>query len=97
MEFIKVFIITQMVFLLFQFIFPLKLEPFQYAELIFGSLFIILFFGIFGSILLLDILKPNPTLLNNSALFATFYAIWFYITKKITNLINSDKNGVINY
>lgn len=97
MEFIKVFIITQMIFLIFQFIFPLKLEPFQYAELIFGSLFIILFFGIFGSILLLDILKPNPTLLNNSALFATFYAIWFYITKKITNLINSDKNGVINY
>lgn len=97
MEFIKVFIITQMVFLLFQFIFPLKLEPFQYAELIFGSLFIILFFGIFGSILLLDILKPNPTLLNNSALFATFYAIWFYITKKLSNVINSDKNGVINY
>lgn len=97
MEFIKVFIITQMIFLIFQFIFPLKLEPFQYAELIFGSLFIILFFGIFGSILLLDILKPSPTLLNNSALFATFYAIWFYITKKITNLINSDKNGVINY
>ena len=97
MEFIKVFIITQMVFLLFQFIFPLKLEPFQYAELIFGSLFIILFFGIFGSILLLDILKPSPTLLNNSALFATFYAIWFYITKKLTNVINSDKNGVINY
>lgn len=97
MEFIKVFIITQMIFLIFQFIFPLKLEQFQYAELIFGSLFIILFFGIFGSILLLDILKPNPTLLNNSALFATFYAIWFYITKKITNLINSDKNGVINY
>jgi len=97
MEFIKVFIITQMVFLIFQFVFPLKLEPFQYAELIFGSLFIILFFGIFGSILLLDILKPNPTLLNNSALFATFYAIWFYITKKLSNVINSDKNGVINY
>ena len=97
MEFIKVFIITQMIFLIFQFIFPLKLEPFQYAELIFGSLFIILFFGIFGSILLLDILKPNPTLLNNSALFATFYAIWFYITKKLSNVINSDKNGVINY
>jgi hypothetical protein len=97
MEFIKVFIITQMIFLVFQFIFPLKLQPFQYAELIFGSFFIILFFGIFGSILTLDIINPDPKLLNNSALFATFYAIWFYITKKLSNAINSDKNGVINY
>lgn len=101
MEFIKVFIITQVIFLVFQFktryMTYFKLEPFQYAELIFGSFFIILFFGIFGSILTLDILNPNPSLLNNSALFATFYAIWFYITKKLSNAINSDKNGVINY
>jgi hypothetical protein len=97
MEFIKVFIITQFIFLVFQFIFPLKLESFQYSELIFGSFFIIIFFGIFGSILTLDILKEDKKVLNNSSLFATFYAIWFYITKKLTNKINSDKNYVIYY
>jgi len=97
MEFIKVFIIAQLIFLLFQFIFPLKLESFQYSELIFGSFFIIVFFGIFGSILTLDIIKKERTVLNNSALFATLYAIWFYITKKLTNSINSDKNNVIYY
>lgn len=97
MEFIKIFIITQVIFLFFQFIYILKLQPFQYCELIFGSFFIILFFGIFGSILTLDIIKPQQTVLNNSALFATFYAIWFYITKKLSNAINSDNNGVINF
>jgi len=97
MEFIKVFIITQLIFLVFQFIYPLKLENFQYSELIFGSFFIIIFFGIFGSILTLDIMKEDKKVLNNSSLFATFYAIWFYITKKLTNKINSDKNDVIYY
>jgi hypothetical protein len=97
MEFIKVFIITQVIFLAFQFIYPLKIEPFQYSELVFGSFFIIIFFGVFGSILTLDMMKPQQTILNNSALFATFYAIWFYITKKLANSINSDKNNVIYY
>lgn len=97
MEFIKIFIITQFVFLCFQFIYFLRLESFQYCELVFGSFFIILFFGLFGSILTVDMLKPQPTVLNNMGLFATLYAIWFYLTKKITNNINSDSNGVIYY
>jgi hypothetical protein len=97
MEFIKVFIITQVIFLLYQFINPLKLESFQYSELVFGSLFIIVFFGFFASILTLDIIEEEPSVLNNSALIATFYIIWFYLTKKITNSINSDINGVIYY
>lgn len=97
MEFIKIFIIAQVIFLIFQFIFPLKLESYQYSELVFGSFFIIIFFGIFGSVLTLDMLKPQQTILNNSALFATFYAIWFYLTKKLSNAINSDKNNVINF
>ena len=42
-------------------------------------------------------LNPEGDLLNNSALFAVFYAIWFYITKKLANTINSDVNGVIYY
>lgn len=97
MEFIKIFIITQFVFLCFQFIYFLRLESFQYCELVFGSFFIILFFGLFGSILTVDMLKPQPTVLNNMGLAATLYSIWFYLTKKITNNINSDSNGVIYY
>ena len=45
MEFIKVFIITQLVFLLFQFVYPLKLETYQYTELVLGSFLMIVFFG----------------------------------------------------
>ena len=92
MEFIKVFIITQLVFLLFQFVYPLKLETYQYTELVLGSFLMILFFGLFGFALTLKI-----ELINNSSLFATLFAIWFYITKKLSNAINSDKNGVIYY
>jgi hypothetical protein len=68
MEFIKIFIIIQLIFLSFQFIYPLKLESFQYSELIFGSIFIIVFFGFFGSILTLDIIQQEQSVLNNSAL-----------------------------
>ena len=97
MDFFKIFIIFQTFFLLLQFTYFFKLESFQYYELIFGSFFIIIFFGLFGSILTLDMMNPQPTILNNSALFAAFFAIWFYLTKKITNIINSDSNGVINF
>ena len=97
MEFIKIFIISQFIFLIIQFIQPLRLESFQYAELAYGSFFIILFFGLFGSVLTADFINPEPKVLLNSALIAVFFAIWLYITKKITNLINSDKNGVIYY
>jgi hypothetical protein len=97
MESIKIFIIV--IFLLFisQFFFVLKLEPYQNTEMIFGSIFIIIFFGIFGTILTLDFLNPHPSILSDSCIFAFLYAIWFYLTKKITNTVNSDKNGVIIY
>jgi len=97
MQFIKIFIITQFLFLCFQYIYFLRLESFQYCELIFGSFFIIIFFGLFGSILTADMMKEHPTVLNNMSLLATIYAIWFYITKKLSNGINSDRNGVIYY
>jgi hypothetical protein len=97
MESIKIFIITQFIFLVFQFIQPFRLESVQYAELAFGSFFIILFFGLFGSVLTLDFVNPEPNVLNNSALVAVFFSIWYYFTKKWTNAINSDKNGVIYY
>jgi hypothetical protein len=97
MESIKYFIIAQFIFLILQFTPYFRLESFQYYELIFGSFFIIIFFGLFASILTLDILNPNKSVLNNSIYFSIYYAIWFYVTKKLSNGINSDSNGVINY
>jgi Na+/proline symporter len=97
MEFIKVFIIVHLIFLLLQFIYYVKLEPYQYTELVFGSFFIVVFFGIFASILCSDMQNSRDTILNKAALFAIMYIIWFYCVKKITNFVNSDKNGVINY
>lgn len=97
MGFIQIFIISQVIFLFLQYLKWTRLEGFQYAELVFGSFFIIVFFGLFGSILTLDIINPEPKLLNNSALFATIFSVWFYLTKKITNSINSNRNGVINF
>jgi hypothetical protein len=44
-----------------------------------------------------NVFNPFYSPLNNSALIASFYAIWFYLTKKISNSINSDKNGVIHF
>lgn len=92
MQYIKLFIILVLLLFFLQYACPLKLEPFQFAEMIFGAFFIVLFFGLFGSILTL-----NADLLNNSALFASLYAIWFFIVKKLSNTINSDPNGVIRY
>ena len=92
MEYIKVFIIIQVIFLLFQYIKIVRLETPQYTELVLGSFFIILFFGVIGSII-----TANENLLNNSALFSCLFIIWFYLTKKFTNVINSDNNGVIYY
>jgi len=92
MQYISFFILAHVLFFLIQFVCALKLEPFQYSQMIFGSFFILLYFGVFGSIL-----TGNPELLNNSALFATLYAVWYYLVKKLTNGINSDDNGVIYY
>jgi len=97
MEFIKVFLIIQVIFLIFQYVSPLRLENYQYSELLLGSIFIIIFFGFFASILTLDIIKEEQTVLKNSALIGILYAIWYYITKKLSNSINSDTNNVIYF
>jgi Kef-type K+ transport system membrane component KefB len=60
--------------------------------MIFGSFFIIIFFGLFGAMLTL-----NKELTNLSIYGATFYMLWYYVTKKIVNGMNSDKNGVIYF
>jgi len=82
----------QVVILILQLLKSTQLVLFQYYELLLGSLFIIVFFGMFGSILTLQ-----PELQNYSVVFASFYSVWYYLTKKLTNLINSDSNGVIYY
>lgn len=82
----------QIVILILQLLKSTQLVLFQYYELLLGSLFIIVFFGMFGSILTLQ-----PELQNYSIVFASFYSVWYYLTKKLTNLINSDSNGVIYY
>ena len=92
MNSIYLYLGIQLVLFLFQMINSLKLELFQYCELLIGSLFIILFFGIFASLLTL-----NTNMINYSIIFASFYSLWYYLTKKITNYINSDSNGVIYY
>jgi hypothetical protein len=97
MEYIKIFIIIQFLLLLFQFINFFSLDNYQYYELIFGSFFIILIFGLFGYVLTLQFLEPDSNYLNNIALFSSLYAIWFYITRKLTNYVNTSSNGVINY
>lgn len=97
MEFLKIFIIVQVVFLLSQYVYILKLESYQYYELVFGTFFIVIFFGVFASMLTTNVYNPFNSPLNNSALIASLYAIWFYLTKKISNSINSDKNGVIHF
>jgi hypothetical protein len=97
MQYIKIFIIIQLIFLALQMYRGTSLEPYQYSELIFGSFFIIVFFGIFGMILTLDYLNPSPSVLNDSGLLASLFIVWYYLTKKLTNYINSDSNGVIYY
>jgi hypothetical protein len=97
MEYIKIFIIIQFILLLFQFISSLSLDNYQYYELIFGSFFIILIFGLLGYLLTLDFLNPESKIMNNSALFASLYAIWFYITRKLTDSVRTMSNGVIDY
>ena len=97
MEYLNVFLITQAIFLCLQYIYYFKLETFQYYELLFGSFFIIVFFGIFGSFLTLENLKTEPKVFFNSVIAAILFSLWFYITKKLSNFLNCDNNGVIEF
>ena len=97
MEYLNIFIIIQAIFLCLQYIYYFKLESSQYYQLLFGSFFIIVFFGIFGSFLTLENLKTEPKVFFNSVVAAILFSIWFYLTKKISNFLNSDNNGVIDF
>ena len=39
----------------------------------------------------------NKDMINISTYGSVFFMMWYYITKKITNGINSDINGVIYF
>ena len=92
MQYIQIFIITFAALFLLQFLKRFKLPSYQYYEMTFGGFFIVLFFGLFGGIFLL-----NQTMTQKAALFATLFMIWYYCTKKLVNYLNTDANGVIYY
>ena len=86
------FIILQLVIFILQFFTFTRLPLFDYCEMLFGSIFIIIFFGVFAAMLTL-----NKDQLENGILFSSFFMIWYYVSKKIVNGVNSDINGVIYY
>ena len=87
-----VYIAFLILFIIFQYSTFTRLTLFQFCELMFGSFFIIIFFGLFGALLTL-----NKNLTAYSIYMAIFYMLWYYITKKIVNGMNSDINGVIYF
>lgn len=87
-----VFLIFFILLFIFQYFTFTKLTLFQYSEMAFGALFIIVFFGFFGALLTL-----NKSIIKNSVYAALFYMLWYYVTKKLINGINSDINGVIYF
>jgi hypothetical protein len=89
---IIVFFIIFFLLLGFQYFTFTKLTLFQYCEMSFGALFIIVFFGFFGAMLTL-----NKEMISTSIYASIFFMLWYYITKKIVNGINSDINGVIYF
>ena len=89
---IIIFLLFVVIFYFFQYSTFLRLTLFQFCEMIFGAMFIILFFGLFGAMLTL-----NPKITDNSVYAAIFFMIWYYVSKKIVNGMNSDINGVIYF
>jgi hypothetical protein len=90
MEYIKLFIVVQILLFALQFSNLTRLPTHQYYEMVFGSFLLLLFFGFFGAITTLD-----SSLINRVSLFASLFGLWYYATKRMSNFINSDSNGVI--
>ncbi len=68
------------------------MEKHQYFELFFASLLIIFFFGYFQMLI-----TNNPSYLNNSFKYASFFLIWYFLTKSVVNIIHRDQNNIIYY
>jgi hypothetical protein len=93
MNSIYLFLVIQFILFVFQNVCYLRIENFQYAEMISGSLLIILIFGYIGQFLL----KNESNLLTKSIIFASFFSVWYYFTKYFANEFVRDKNGIINW
>lgn len=89
---IYLFIIVLVFILIINKIKIYKIENYQIYEIIVGGILIVILFGIFGSILTTDL-----SMVKKSLIIGSFYMIWYYISRKITNIINTDKNGVLRY
>jgi hypothetical protein len=89
---IKGLIIFIFIMLIVNYITILKLQDFQFYEMICAIVFIVIFFGVFNLIMTFDM-----DAINNSILFAVLFGCWYYIVKKLSNAINSDSNGVIKF
>ncbi len=89
---IYIFLVVQLFLFFMQNICYLKIEAFQYIEMVSGGVFIIIVFGLIGQKLL-----TGENILFKSIIFASIFSIWYYFTKYFTNLINKDINGVIHW
>jgi hypothetical protein len=69
-----------------------SIENFQYYEMVFGSIFIILIFGYMGPYFV-----SINDMLGKSVYMSIFFSIWYYMTKLLTNTIMKDANGVIHW
>ncbi len=93
MNSIYFFLVVQFVLFIFQNVCYLKIESFQYAEMISGALLLILIFGYIGQFLF----KKESDVLKKSIFMASFFSMWYYLTKYFANLFVKDRNGIINW
>ncbi len=93
MNSIYLFLVVQFILFIFQNVCYLRIENFQYVEMVSGALLIIFIFGYIGQ----NFLNNEENLLNKSIIFASFFSIWYYFTKYFANEFVRDKNGIINW
>lgn len=89
---IYLYFIVQAILLLFYVNCYFTIENFQYVEMLFGSIFLILIFGYIAPYFVND-----PKMYEKSIYLATLFSIWYYMTKLITNNMMKDGNGVIHW
>ena len=85
-----------------------KLTYYQNTVMISGGIFIILYYGLINQLLMnwnrrkyiseiKNIEKENDKIIKQSVIMSIFFMIWYYMTYKITNVINTDQNNNIHY
>jgi hypothetical protein len=61
----------------------------EYFFLFFATLLLIFFFGYFQMLI-----THHPSHLAKSFVFATFFLLWYFITKTIVNIIHRNSNNL---